>query len=56
MIKLDKLKEILINLNNTKPTLESFFEYIEKNTQGKATFTKFRKALDECYPQVNKSK
>lgn len=54
--KIDTIREILINLNNTQPTLEEFFELLEKETQGKLTFTKFKKLLESKYPTISKSK
>lgn len=56
MSKLDTIKEILLTMNNTQPTLEEFFEILEKESKGQTTFTKFKKLLDTTYHTINKSK
>ena len=44
MSKIDVLKEILVTMNNTGPTLEEFFEQLEADCNSKPSFTKFKKS------------
>lgn len=50
-----KLKEILINMNNTEVPLEEFYEVIERETGGRLTFSIFKNYLDRYYGNINKS-
>lgn len=54
MNTIEDISQILIKMNNNHPKLEDFFEYLvnESNSQNKFTFTKFKKGLDEKYPNL----
>lgn len=52
----NKLKEILITMNNSETALDSFYELMEKETGGKLTFSSFKAYLDKSYPNINKRK
>jgi hypothetical protein len=50
----DKLRTILLAMNNITP-LDDFFDYIEKETYGKLTFTQFKELLEKYYSNSNKT-
>ncbi len=51
-----KQKEILINMNSSETSLQSFYEMLEKETGGKLTFSNFKSYMEKNYSTINKRK
>jgi len=50
-----RLKEILNSMNKCETSLEEFYDNMERETEGKVTFTAFKNYLDKYYGNINKS-
>jgi hypothetical protein len=55
-VEKDKLKKILITMNNSDKSLDIFYETLEKITGASIPFTTFKDYLDKYYSFIPKSK